>query len=227
MIRRAVVLCVCLLLPGAVAADPLVSFAEGFVTWEASGVIERSSTIEGHPFLAHVAVGTPFAMTVTFNPSAAFPQSEFGFPANPDCLAVEFSGSLTLGSTTYGGGTGQGFTNAMLPGDTCAGTELTQFTFFGAPLTSPDGTTFSDVYGSAVIVASYRDLLIQDAFPEVPTGGGLFFMNLTDSRGANGSFTWRVADVEQPAPVPEPGTLTLFALGAAAVARRVRAQRRG
>jgi hypothetical protein len=115
-----------------------------------------------------------------------------------------------------------------LPGSNCSGSELTQFTFVGG-LTSPDGTRFSSIYGTSIIVASYRDLLVQDTFPGSPIadGSGVFFINRVDhGGGVSGSFEWRVADPAEATPVPEPGTLTLFALGAAAVVRRVRAQRR-
>jgi hypothetical protein len=218
--RRTVMLLGCLVVPRVVAADTIVSFADALVTWEARGVIGQSGPTF-HPKFPVIPVGTPFTLSVTFNPNAASPTVNAPYP---DCLTVGFSGSLTLGSTTYGG-SGFGFTNAMLPGSNCQQTDLTQFTLLGG--TSAEGVSLQSVYGTSIIVASYRDLLVQDAFPDAPTGTGFFFMNRWDHGGnVNGSFTWQVVDADPPAPVPEPGTLTLFALGAAAVARSVRARRR-
>ena len=220
MSKRTLTLLVCLLLPRDVAADTIVAFAHGLVTWEASGVIGQAGPTFS-PRFPEIPVGTPFTLSVTFNPNTASPTINAPYP---DCLRVGFSGSLTLGSTTYGG-SGFGFTNAMLPGSNCEQTGFTQFTLLGG--TSAEGASFHSVYGLSIIVASYRDLLVQDAFPDAPTGPGFFFINRVDQGGSvNGSFTWRVVDAEQPAPVPEPGTLTLFALGAAAVARSVRGRRR-
>lgn len=223
MYKRAVALSIFLLLPHFAAADPIVAFDDGFVTWEAVGAISVSGTPLS-PIYPTIPIGTPFTMRVTFNPDTATPTFS---RISPDCFTVGFTGSLTLGSTTYGPSGGLGFTNAALPGTNCSGSdmELTQFTFLGN-LTSPEGLRFSDVYGLSIIFASYRDLLVQDAFPDVPNGFGFLAINRPDVGGsAGGSFEWRVVGDVEASPVPEPGTLTLFALGAAAVARRVRAQR--
>ena len=222
MYQRAVVLTLMLLLPQLAAAESIVAFDSGVVTWEAVGEI----TVSGSPFspiFPTIPVGTPFTMRVTFNPAATTPTFN---ALSPDCVTADFSGSLTLGATTYGPANGLAFTHAQLPGSTCVpdSLELTQFTFLGS-LAAPDGTRFSSVYGTSIIFASYRDLFVRDAFPEIPFGSGFLAINRPDTGGsASGSFAWRVVDAEA-SPVPEPGTLTLFALGAAAVARRVRAQR--
>lgn len=220
MYPRAAALCFFLLLPQLTSADPIVSFDGGLVTWEAVGEISISSPPFA-PFFPAIPVGTPFTMRVTFNPDAVSPTP---LAHLPDCMSVDFSGSLTLGSTTYSG-TGLGFTNAMLPGSNCERSELTQFTFLSG-LTAGDGTRFSSVFGASIIVASYRDLFVRDMFPEAPAGIGSFFINRLDHGGSvSGGFDWRVVEAAEMSPVPEPGTLTLFAVGAAAFARRVRAQR--
>jgi hypothetical protein len=210
----------CLLLPHSAAADTFVSFLSGNVTWEATGVVNRGFTVrEDKPF---PPIGTPYSLTLTFNPSAAFP-TPIGVPGS-GCLAVNVSGSLELGGASYVG-SGFGFTHAQLPGTNCVG-PIGGFTQFGIGLT-PVGETPWDVTGS-LLIASYRDLLMPNAFPLVPTGTGAWWISSPVERAiweAGALWAPSAVSVEQPAPVPEPGTMTLFALGLAAAARRLRSTR--
>jgi hypothetical protein len=74
-----------------------------------------------------------------------------------------------------------------------------------------------------VFILSYRDLLVQDAFPSEPTLAGNAFFFFDNPIGAgewgfSGGVSLRAADVDQ-TPIPEPATLTLFGVGLAAVYR--------
>jgi hypothetical protein len=73
----------------------------------------------------------------------------------------------------------------------------------------------------------YSDLLVQDAFPDVPTSTGALLGTFDLAGGPVVSFsgTGTLRAVDQTAAVPEPGTLTLLGLGLAAVARRARTAR--
>ena len=220
MLRRIAVLCGCLLLPQGAAADTLISFNDGLVTWTATGTITRSPGSRPRP----ITIGTPFELTFTFNPSSAT-RTLGGMSGTEDCMKVTTSGSLTIGGGSYAT-TGFGFTNAFLPGSNCSpGRPETQFDFrFSAAGDDP----FNLVGSSSLGFLFYRDLLVQDAFPDVPMPNGLasFEINFDISQGFPAF--WQVGGpatlsaVEQAAPVPEPGTLTMIGIGLAAVARRSR-----
>ena len=225
MVMRARLLSVCLLLlvPGPAAADTLVSFGPGTVTWVASGV-----TTDGYaslPGLLFPPVGTPWALTLTFNPSASFPTIG-RLPHQTYCNSVNVAGSLDIGGYAYAG-TGFGFTHAQLPGTNCVDggdNGDTQFGFGLAPL----GDSPWDVNGS-FFVASYRDELVRDAFPETPTGEGFWSWRspflFEPFWEVSAPFDPALKSVEQPTPVPEPGTVSLFGLGLAAAARHLRKKR--
>lgn len=224
MLKRIGVFCVCLVLPQSALADTIVAFADGFVTWEASGVTSRGFT--DRPSTAFPPIGTPFTMTLTFNPSATRPTS--GLPSNSHCVNVNLSGTLELGGVSFvsSGSSSLGFTHAALPGTNCVPNDggFTGFTQFSLPLQPVDGSPW-DV-SAAVLIASYRDLLVQDAFPEVPSGTGTWWIQspIFNPRWEVGGLFAPVA-IDQPAAVPEPGTLVLFSLGLAAAARRLRPKR--
>ena len=216
--KQIVLLCVFFLIPHAAFADTIVSFASGPVTWVATGETNRGFT--RRPDQPFPPIGTPFTLTLTFDPGAAFPTA-FRPPSATDCVAVRVSGSLDLGGVSYQASSSSlGFTNARLPGTNCTTSGETQF---GLSLV-PDDDSPWDVRG-ALLIASYRDLIMRDAFPEAPTGTGSWWLQspLMDVVWeVGGPFAPSAVGIEQPLPVPEPGTMTLFGLGLAAVARRLR-----
>jgi len=210
MLKRIGFLFACLLLASPVAAATLV-------TWEGTGQVD---SVFGGLSQPRPTVGLPVALTMTFDPTQAVPT--FGAPAGSSgCMTVGLSASLNIGGYTWSGG-GLGFTQAQLPGTTCAAPGQSQHTQFSLHAMAPPTDSPWDVTGPRIFILDYRDLLVQDAFPDVPTNAfptALLF-TVTDTQGR-----WALMAgldlraVEQTAPIPEPGTLALLGIGLAAAAR--------
>src|SRR5687768_14578605 len=109
---------------------------------------------------------------------------------------------MTIGGFTYTTN-GLGFTNAKLPGTNCTADGFTQFSLHN--LQPPTDSPWGEFRGPGVLILSYRDLLVQDSFPLVPT-------SLALSTSSN-----------RPQ-YPSPATLTLFGIGLA-VTHRIRKRR--
>lgn len=219
MVKRLSLLCVCLL-----AASPVT--AATLVTWQADGVVtSRTGQLvlpePGVPIAP--PIGAPLSVTLMFDPASAV-QTSFGgvaFPT-PGCRNVAVSGSVTIGGYTAAlGGQSQGFTQSNLPFSTpCQpGSQQTQFELH-VPA-APDDNPFKLPPG--ILFLTYRDLLVQDAFPNSPTPASLAVLAYYDMRGdARWIFDGRaqLTALEQPSAVPEPGTMTLLGIGLAAAYRK-------
>jgi hypothetical protein len=206
----------------AILAAPHTSTAATLVTWASEGEIVFSQYF-GLPDRPEVpAVGTPYLLTLTLDPSAA--QPTFSAPAGSGCVTTSATGSLTVGSATYGL-SGAGFTHAMLPGSNCSpGAPETQF-LLGINSFPEDG--YPAIRRGAFMEFWFADLLVRDAFPMVPTtlGAGFQIREEAGTYLIRGAGDLKALDVQQPTPVPEPGTMALVGLGLAAAIRRARRAR--
>jgi PEP-CTERM motif len=203
------------------------AMAGTIVTWEGSGEVTQSwPSRYGFP-QPFPAVGTPLSVTLSFDPSSAIP-TPVGPPGATGCMQVGFSGSMTLGGSTYTSGPSFAFTHAALPGSNCVTSAFQDggYTQFGLEgLQSPPDAPWNFGPGRLLVV-TYRDALMRDAFPEEPTapfGADVWLIDLSgDQRfGFNGHVDLHAVD--QTSPVPEPGTVTLLGLGLMAAYRRRRA----
>jgi hypothetical protein len=207
MVKRIGFLFACLLIASPLAADPIV-------TWEATGEI---GSVFGGASQSKPSVGTPVSLTMTFAPNQAVPT--FGSSPGSGCMTVGLSASVNIGGYSWSGG-GLGFTHAQLPGSTCGTSGLTQFSMHS--MVAPPTDSPWDVSGTRIFVLSYVDLLVQDAFPDVPTStfsrAHLFTVTSPESFwGLSAGLELRA--VEQSAPIPEPGTMALLGVGLAAAVR--------
>lgn len=203
-----------------VSAATIVTFqADGSVTNKVSDrLVPPEPGIPVSP-----PVGTPLSVIFSFDLAGA--QPTFGGTGSGGCLTVPLSGSVTIGGYSTAALPGSaGFTNSGLPGTNCNSSGNTEFTFF-----IPAAPVDSYALPAGLLLLSYRDLFIRDAFPSEPSPA--FFADVTFLADRGHSFETvfegraDLRALEQPTPVPEPGTISLLALGLAAVLRRTRAQR--
>jgi hypothetical protein len=214
VIKRIGVLCACMLVASPVAASTLV-------TWEATGQID---SIGGSfpDFVSHPPVGTPVSLTLTFAPREARPTPTGLSHPTPGCMTVDAGASLTIGGHTWNGNV-RGLTQSLVPGMECnPNSDHTQFLIFG--LMAPRADIPWDLSFPAfhsLYLLDYRDLLVHDAFPDVPTTRGAHLGPIAGLTGGGWTFSagLDLRAVNQTTPVPEPGTMVLLGIGLAAAAR--------
>lgn len=220
MVRLVSVVCLALLVPRVSAADTMV-------TWISEGEVTLSEFMRVPNTGLLPPVGTPYQLSLSFDPSAQSPTALSAPGSN--CFRVPTSGSITLGGVGFGLA-GSGFTHAQLPGSNCEPSSAdTQFVFLSlSPLDENPWPAIAS--GGALMEVWYSDLLVRDAFPAVPTAANGLGLQIRDGFAgpdllvmARGNL--RAAVPEQPAPVPEPGTMTLVGLGLAAAIRHARQTR--
>lgn len=195
---------------------PHTTFAATII-WEAFGVVSQTDQYGAY---APPPRSTPWSLQIQFDTDLIGPTPGTHWPPGSPCSMVPISGAFTLGaaSYTFGGGSSGAFTNAMLPIDNCGSYGFGTVQFFMFPR-SPDDPWNLWGLGGSFLLASYEDLFQNDTIPTVPVysyPGYLVYRN--DSFRFVADFSPHA--VQQPAPIPEPATTTLFGLGLALISGR-------
>lgn len=230
MLKKLLLLAACWCIPYQAAAGPIV-------TWEAFGTITRAVSFfppppdppPPFPYPPQAPpAGTPWTFEVQFDPNALV-KTPFSSATSP-CYTTGASGTFTLGGASYSmtGGSNAVYTNSRLPGSNCVVGEpgmgdndpgAIEFWMFPQPV-GDDPWRLSEP--PFYLLARYDDLLHEDgSIPIIPTYARPGFL-LVENWGyeIEGPFSPVRTSVEQPTPVPEPGTLTLMTVGLALAARR-------
>jgi hypothetical protein len=212
-------------------AFPRVASADT-ITWFASGQVSNVS--DPFDLWPGLVPGTPWALTFTLNTNAPASRPAIN-PPGCNFFAMG-TASFTLGPHTYTHGGGAVRTNFAHPAgctDTFAPEEpegLITFHFQG-PWTQEPGAWDLGL-APANTLFSYYDLLATDGgLPIVPVlnpNPGLYDGWEHEGFGDTGSFGGQFIPTAfaQPAPVPEPATMTLFGAGLAAILAARRKLRR-
>jgi hypothetical protein len=221
MTKRSLLMCACLLMSAP-------AWAGSIVTWESFGTL-TTADIYGYEYTGLIPdPGSPYHLTISFDRDAMRPTPLS--PAGSDCNTVApVTGTMSLGAVDFGIRGGYGFTHAQLPGTNCTpGAPETQFLL---GLTAPADNPWT-VLQDAFMEMWYVDLVDADGFPAVPTDtfGGFQIRSQAGSFHIHGPIDLEAVGASDggpidPAPVPEPGTLSLLALGLAAAIRRKRLSR--
>ncbi len=213
MLTRFLLLSFSIVLPQAVLAGPIV-------TWQASGATTTSNSRYPVGLPQAPAIGTPYSVTLAFNPGAGAPTPTA--PAGSPCSTTAATGTLNIGGASYSLA-GNAFTNSQLPGTNCSPGAYTApgaIEFFMS--TTPLGADVLNLeQPPRFLKLLYFDAVRQDGtFPSTPTVGGpfnhLYFQNMF----FNFSGPFVPSAVTQPTPIPEPGTMALVGIGLAFAARR-------
>ena len=170
-------------------------------------------------------IGTPFSLELRFDPTNLLPTPQVLSPSNPECSFTPVQAIMSLGTFSYSA-SGGAFTNALFPGTNCyTGGVLrapgsTEF-FFSRMITTDPGA-FSLDEDANFLSAVYYDTNHQHGtiatVPAPARAGLMYFQNMFFNFSA--PFTPIAAEIDQPAAVPEPATMTLVGIGLAFAARR-------
>ena len=205
-----------------VRADPVLWFDSGALT-----------SVDGTRIFPGLSVGTPWTLTLGFDPEAP---GRPGFPSIPDGSCNIYpvsSATFTLGSFTYTNSGGQIWTNSNLPGSECTGSRAgaIQFEFVRGWTQEPGAWNLNQ----GLLIAQYTDVVNDGSLPASPNPrpdtvtGQLNFYDLFGLSPfpafQDSSFTPRLL-VDNPTPVPEPGTMAMLGMGLALGARRWRRGRK-
>jgi hypothetical protein len=195
------------------------------VTWQSSGLI--AWVYDNAGALPGLTVGTPWSLEFTIDTEApAIPMAASDHTFRYDAISQT---TFRLGGWLYTNSGGDVYTNADLPvrgyPSELGGPGLVQFHWLGGWTDNgPEAPNLN--FGIGLLTASYNDVnAVAGRLPVVPQ------MASTQGRLSDLTF-WGSLDQRlnaqfdtvsfQPAVVPEPGTLSLLVLGAAAGGWRVR-----
>lgn len=196
--RRLALIVLCIAAPHTAVAAP--------ITWEAFGSVA---------IVSHVTV--PYYLQLRFDPDLSVHAPEW--PAGSPCSITPVSGVFSLGSADYPLADSYVFTNALLPITSCTSVPSGTIDFF-LFLSHPEAGDSYGLLGSHFLLASYIDLLHRDGtLPTTPVYSQPgFLVYRSDHLRFGGDFS--PGAVEQPVPVPEPGTMVLVSMGLAWIARQ-------